>query len=114
MKRNLLFVIALLVLVSLVAAQCGGAPATEAPPEPAAAEEEMAEEPAEEEMAEEPTEEPAEEAAMPAEVDFAVVPGGALEAALAGEYAGGTVTVDGPFTDPDDVLFAQSMEAFEE
>jgi alpha-glucoside transport system substrate-binding protein len=51
---------------------------------------------------------------MMAEVDFAVMPGGALEAALAGEYAGGTVTVDGPFTDPDDVFFAQSMEAFEE
>ena len=35
MKRNLFFVIALLVLVSLVAAQCGGGQATEAPPEAA-------------------------------------------------------------------------------
>jgi alpha-glucoside transport system substrate-binding protein len=109
MKRNLWFVIALLVIFAVVAAQCG-APATEAPPaatEAPAATEEMATE----EMA---TEEMATEEAMMAEVDFAVMPGGALEAALAGEYAGTTVTVDGPFTDPDDVYFAQSMQAFEE
>ena len=31
-----------------------------------------------------------------------------------GDFDGTTVTVDGPFTDPDDVYFAQSMEAFEE
>jgi alpha-glucoside transport system substrate-binding protein len=113
MKRNLWLVFALLVVFSMIAAQCGGK-ATEAPPEPEPTEA-MAEEPAEEvveEPAEEVAEEPAEE--MMAEVDFAVMPGGALEAALAGEYAGGTVTVDGPFTDPDDVFFAQSMEAFEE
>jgi alpha-glucoside transport system substrate-binding protein len=112
MKRNLFFVIALLVVLSVVAAQCGGGQATEAPPEPAPTE--APAEPAPTEVMEEPTEEPAEEAAMPAEVDFAVLPGGALEAALAGEYAGGTVTVDGPFTDPDDVLFFESMKAFEE
>jgi len=37
MKRNLWFVLASLVVFSLIAAQCGGA-ATEAPPEPAATE----------------------------------------------------------------------------
>ena len=108
MKRNLWFVLASLVVFSLIAAQCGGA-ATEAPPEPA-----PTEAPAEPEPTEPPAEEPAEPAPEAAEVDFAVMPGGALEAALAGEYAGTTVTVDGPFTNPDDVLFAQSMEAFEE
>jgi alpha-glucoside transport system substrate-binding protein len=49
-----------------------------------------------------------------AEAGFAVMPGGALEQALNGDFAGTTVTVDGPFTDPDDVYFAQSMDAFEE
>jgi alpha-glucoside transport system substrate-binding protein len=49
-----------------------------------------------------------------AEVDFAVIPGGFLEKALAGEYAGTTVTLDGPFVDPDTVFLEQSIEAFEE
>ena len=63
-----------------------------------------------EEMAE-PTDEPV---AMP-EVDFAVMPGGALEEALKGTYTGTTVTVDGAFegNDPDGVKFDRSMEAFE-
>jgi alpha-glucoside transport system substrate-binding protein len=55
---------------------------------------------------------PAEE--MAPEMPFAVLPGGELEKALAGEYAGTTVTVDGPFTSPDTELFLESMEAFEE
>ncbi|MBE7551066.1 MAG: carbohydrate ABC transporter substrate-binding protein [Anaerolineales bacterium] len=42
------------------------------------------------------------------------MPGGELEKALAGEYSGTTVTVDGPFTNPDDLFFAESMKAFEE
>jgi len=105
MKRNLWFVLALLVIFSLIAAQCGGGPATEAPPEPA---------PTEAPPEPEPTAPPAEEAAMPAEVDFAVMSGGFLEKAIAGEYAGTTVTVDGPFTSPDTELFLESMKAFEE
>jgi len=58
------------------------------------------------------------EAAKPTEpapaVSFAVMPGGYLEKALAGEYTGKTVTVDGPFTNPDDVRFAESMKAFQD
>jgi hypothetical protein len=56
------------------------------------------------------TQAPAEEG----EAGFAVIPGGFLEKAIAGEYAGTEVTVDGPFTNPDDLRFAESMAAFEE
>ncbi|MFK7803066.1 MAG: ABC transporter substrate-binding protein, partial [Anaerolineae bacterium] len=47
---------------------------------------------------------------------FAVMPGGALEAAMNGDYAGTTVTVDGAFegNDPDGVKFSEGMKAFEE
>ena len=50
------------------------------------------------------------------DVGFAVMPGGALEAALAGEFTGTTVTVDGAFegNDVDGVKFNESMNAFEE
>jgi alpha-glucoside transport system substrate-binding protein len=102
MKRSLFSIVALLVVFSLVLAACGAtpeptqAPAAE-PTEAPAAEPTQAEEPA----------------AMP-EVDFPVMPGGYLEKAIAGEYAGTEVTVDGPFTNPDDLRFAESMAAFEE
>ena len=55
---------------------------------------------------------PAEEAA-PAEADFPVMPGGFLEQAVNGDFAGTTVTVDGPFADADTVKFNKSMEPFE-
>jgi alpha-glucoside transport system substrate-binding protein len=45
---------------------------------------------------------------------WAVMPGGFMERALAGEFAGTEVTVDGPFEEIDAVLFEQSMEAFVE
>jgi alpha-glucoside transport system substrate-binding protein len=45
---------------------------------------------------------------------FPMMAGGALEAAMAGEYAGTVVTVDGPFADADTVKFEQSVVAFEE
>ena len=50
------------------------------------------------------------------EVGFDYPPGGALEAAVNGEYSGTTVTVDGAFegNDPDGVKFDQSMKAFED
>ncbi|MDI6695990.1 MAG: ABC transporter substrate-binding protein [Anaerolineales bacterium] len=41
-------------------------------------------------------------------------PGGYLEKAMAGEYKGTTVVVDGPFTDIDEIRFKESMKAFEE
>jgi alpha-glucoside transport system substrate-binding protein len=105
MKRNLWFVFALLVVFTIVAAQCA-APATEAPP-PAATE---APAPA-------ATEAPAPaatEAPMAAEVSFPVMPGGFLEQAINGDFSGTEVTVDGPFVDVDEVRFQESMKAFED
>ena len=93
MKKTLLTLLVLMLAMSLFVAACGSpAPATE-----------------------QPMEEPMEETAM-AEVDFDVMPGGALEEALTGAYAGTTVTVDGAFegNDPDGVKMAESVKAFEE
>ncbi len=45
---------------------------------------------------------------------FPVIPGGFLEKALAGEYTGTEVTVDGPFVDVDETRFEASMAPFEE
>ena len=101
-KRNLLSVLGLLMVLALVLGACG-----QATPEPTEA---PAEEPAEEEPAEEEPEEPAEVA----EVDFGYPSGGFLERALAGEFEGTEVTVDGPFADADEVKFNKSMDAFEE
>jgi alpha-glucoside transport system substrate-binding protein len=61
-------------------------------------------------------EEPATEAPALPEVPFDVMPGGELEKAITGTYAGTTVTVDGAFegNDADGVKFDESMQAFEE
>ena len=72
MKRNLWLILGLLVILSMIAAQC--APST--PEEPAA---------------------PAAPAA--AEVDFAVMPGGALEKAIA-RYAGPKGNLQFPLDEP--------------
>jgi alpha-glucoside transport system substrate-binding protein len=48
------------------------------------------------------------------EFGFAVRPGGFLEQAVNGDFAGTTVVVDGPFADDDAVKFNASMDAFEE
>jgi alpha-glucoside transport system substrate-binding protein len=110
--RKLLTLFSILLVLSLILVACAGA--EEEPTEvPAPAEEEEAA-PAEEEEAA-PAEE--EEAAPPeeemAELDVAMIPGGFLEQALAGEFAGTTVTFDGPFADIDAVLFEESVAPFE-
>jgi len=50
------------------------------------------------------------------EPTFDIMPGGALEEAVTGAYAGKTVTVDGAFegNDPDGVKMDESVKAFEE
>ena len=102
-KQNVLRVLGLLVIFALLLAACApAAPETAEPPTEA--------------PMEEPTEAAAEEEepeAMP-EVGFAVAPGGFLERAIAGEFDGTEVTVDGPFADADEVKFNKSMDAFEE
>jgi alpha-glucoside transport system substrate-binding protein len=102
MKRSLFSIMALLLVVSLVIAACGATPEPTQAPQPTSA--------AAPTTAPEPT-----TAAQPAPAEgFDVMPGGYLEKALAGDYSGTTVTVDGPFTNPDDVRFAESMKAFED
>jgi alpha-glucoside transport system substrate-binding protein len=93
--------------------------ATEAPAEEAAATEAPAEEPAATEAMTETAvmTDTAEDAAQGAEASTEgspMVPGGDLEKAMAGEYKGTTVTLDGPFADADARKFEDSVKAFEE
>jgi alpha-glucoside transport system substrate-binding protein len=95
-----------LMVLAMVLSACGGqattqAPAPTQPPAPTEA-------PA---MTEAPTTAPSGGAASS---QFEVMPGGFFEKALNGDYKGTTVSVDGPFTNPDDVRFAESMKAFED
>lgn len=100
--KKLFVMLAVLVLATLLLAACGrSTPAPTAAPTAAATEAPAAE----------ATTAPVAEAP---EVDFPVIPGGFLEKALAGEYKGTTVTMDGPFADEDKVKFEQSMKPFEE
>lgn len=96
MKKQLFLLVSLLVIAAMVLGAC--AQATEAPTQAPAAEQ--------------PT--PTTAPAMP-EVSFAVMPGGALEQAIKGEFTGKTVTVDGAFegNDVDGVKFKESVKAFE-
>ena len=122
MNRKFYLLLSALLVAMLVLAACGGgaAPAAPAAEEPAA-EEAAAEEPAAEGEATEEAmeEEPAAEEAM-GTIDtslygeMAAVPGGYLEQAMAGEFDGTVVIVDGPFVDTDQVRFEQSMLPFEE
>jgi alpha-glucoside transport system substrate-binding protein len=115
MKKSLWHVVSLLAVVALLLAACGPAATTAAPPPTEAPEAEPTEAP-EAEPTEAPaaTEAPEATEAPAVEVTFPVMPGGELEKALAGDYSGTTVTVDGPFVDPDDAKFRASMAAFEE
>lgn len=101
-------ILSLLLVLALALVACGGGAPAATPPEAPA--QEAA--PTEAAAPSEPVEEPA--APAPAAVNFPVMPGGELEKALTGAYAGTTVTVDGPFADEDAVKFNQSMVAFEE
>jgi alpha-glucoside transport system substrate-binding protein len=109
--RTFWSILTMLIVASVLFAACAPAAATEEPMEEPAAE--PTEAPAEEPAAE-PTAAP-EEPTMP-EVSFDYPPGSELEAAINGEYAGMTVTVDGAFegNDPDGVKFSESMKAFED
>jgi alpha-glucoside transport system substrate-binding protein len=102
MKRNnpIWFLLALVLMAALVLSACQ--PQATPTPEP------------EEPETTEPVAEPEEPEVVTPEGDFPYLPGGYLEMALNGEFAGTTVTLDGPFTDPDDIRFAESMAAFEE
>lgn len=106
-NKKALTLLGLLLVIAMLFVACGGA--EEPAEEPAA---EPTEAPAGEEEAEEPPAE--EEGGEMAEVDFAVIEGGALEQALTGEFEGTQVTVDGPFVDADEVRFSQSVRPFEE
>ena len=102
--------LSLLLALMLVLVACGGG-TQEATPTEAAVEAPT------EEAAPEEAEPVAEEEVAPAETGdmaFPMMAGGALEAAMAGEYAGTVVTVDGPFADADTVKFEQSVASFEE
>ncbi|GAB4155297.1 MAG: ABC transporter substrate-binding protein [Candidatus Promineifilaceae bacterium] len=98
-KKTMWVILALILILALAACTGGGQEATTEAPA-------ATEAPTEEE----PTEEPA------MEVSFAVMPGGFLERALKGEFAGTTVTVDGAFegNDNDGVKMNRSVELFEE
>jgi alpha-glucoside transport system substrate-binding protein len=103
-----------LMVLAMVLSACGGQATTQAPaptqPPAAAATQPPAptQAPA---MTEAPTTAPSGGAASS---QFEVMPGGFFEKALNGDYKGTTVSVDGPFTNPDDVRFAESMKAFED
>ncbi|MCP4169072.1 MAG: extracellular solute-binding protein, partial [Chloroflexi bacterium] len=109
MKRTIWLVPILLMVFALVLAGCGGGD-EEPTPEPPPPTEVPAPEPTEPPPTEEPVAEaPAEEVMGPG---FPVIPGGYIERAMAGEFAGTSVTVDGPFVDTDEILFNESMKKF--
>ncbi|MCA9962170.1 MAG: hypothetical protein KC443_24210, partial [Anaerolineales bacterium] len=115
-KSNWLRLLTLLLVLAFVMAACSSGTNNSTEPE----EETMAENTTAENTTteEEPmdTAEPTEDMGEMPEVSFAVMPGGALEQAVKGAYAGTTVTVDGAFegNDADGVKFKESMKAFEE
>ena len=115
LNKNLARVLAILLVLVLFLVACGGDSTEEEPVEETTTEETTSEEPAEETAEEMEEEEAPEPEQLPvAEADFPVIPGGFLEQAINGDFAGSTVTVDGPFADNDIIRFDKSMEPFEE
>ncbi|MBE2202652.1 MAG: hypothetical protein IAE79_28835, partial [Anaerolinea sp.] len=109
-KSNWFRLLVLLLALTFVMAACSsGANNTTAPVEETVVEEQPV-------VTEPATDTPDTPAQEMADVDFAVMPGGALEQAIKGEFAGTTVTVDGAFegNDVDGVKFKESVKAFEE
>lgn len=98
MKKTFWQMLALLLVAAMLLTACGGGATTE---EPAATEEPASTEPA-------ATEEPATEAVEP------LPQGQELANAYAGMYDGTVVTMSGPFTDADAVIFEESIKSFEE
>ena len=116
MSKRLFWILSMLAALVLALAACSQQAATPAAQEEPA-EEQATEAPAAEAPAEEPAEEEAAEEAPAAEVvetptDY--MPGGFLERAYAGEFAGTTVEIDSVVTDEDEVKFLKGLEAFEE
>jgi alpha-glucoside transport system substrate-binding protein len=114
MKRQLFLLLTVVLMLSMVLAACGGVAApTTAPAEPAVPTEAAA--PAEPAA---PTEAaaPAEPAAPTNELAEAAAAKGLTELANAynGDYKGTVVTMNGPFTEADAVIFNESIAAFEE
>jgi alpha-glucoside transport system substrate-binding protein len=113
-SKKIIALLSMLLVLGLALVACGGQAA--APAEEPATE---AEQPAEE-AAQEPTEAPMEEPAEApmdegmTDMGWDMMPGGYLEQALNGDFAGTTVTFDGPFADIDAVLFNESVAPFEE
>ena len=104
-KKSIWSLMTILIIFTMVLAACTAAP-TAAP----ATEEPVATEPP-------PVEPVATEPPATAPVGAAEIAGpagGFLERALAGEFTGTTVTVDGTQTDPDDRLMAEGWKAFED
>ena len=106
--------LAVLVIFSMILAACAPKVETPSPEEPPAVEEPVVEKPAEEKPAEEkPAEEPP-AVEEPVEEVIAPLPQGQeLANAYAGMYAGTVVTMAGPFTDQDAVVFNDSIAEFE-
>ena len=94
MKRWSFALLSIMLILSIVLVACGP------DEEEATVTPEAAEETTEEVHEEETTEEMV-------EVDYAVAPGGYLDRALHGEFAGTTVVVDGPLTDADEIKFKE-------
>ncbi|HQA29525.1 MAG TPA: ABC transporter substrate-binding protein [Brevefilum fermentans] len=113
MKKKFMF-LAVLVIFSMILAACAPKVETPSPEEPPAVEEPVVEKPAEEKPAEEkPAEEPP-AVEEPVEEVIAPLPQGQeLANAYAGMYAGTVVTMAGPFTDQDAVVFNDSIAEFE-